>query len=374
MRILILANVPPGAIGGAEVQALRLARCWAATGHPVIIAGPENLPNEDVGLSVLRTPLLRRTRILRGFSYAITIMWFLWSRRRDYDLIYCRFLKEQAFVAALARQLFRLKQPLVACPACSGDIGDVAWIKKSPLRGLLLGTFSRGISCINAMSRNIQQEISDLGLSRPRLSTLPNGVTVPAIIFGREDDNSFLRAIFVGRLVRQKGLDILLNAVAMLRHNRQCLEIMIVGDGPLRAELEVLKDTLGLSETVHFAGAVPPEKIPELLSYANIFVLPSRHEGMPGVVLEAIAQGLPAIVTRCGGAEIVDESIGWVVPTENTVALAGALDAAIALGPVSLRIMGERAHEKARRNYESGSIAERHIELFKELIAASCTE
>lgn len=372
MRILILANVPPGLIGGAEVQTNRLARCWVAAGHRVIIIGPQNRTYEDTGLSVLRTPMLHKIRILRGISYKIYSIWFLWSKRRDYDLIYCRFLKEQAFVAALARLLFRLKQPLVACPACSGEIGDAAWIRSSPLRGILLRVYSRGVSCINAISRNIRQEMHDLGLSGPMVTTLPNGVTIPAVSCGREAGHSFLRAIFVGRLVRQKGLDILLNALAMLRNNRQRIEIMIVGDGPMRAELEALAAGLGLNEQVIFTGSVLPERIPELLALANIFVLSSRNEGMPGALLEAIAQGLPAVVTRCGGAEeIVDESIGWVVPPENAVALADALAAAIALGPEALREMGERAHEKARREYDIDRVAKRHLALFSELIAAS---
>lgn len=373
MQILVLANVPPGAIGGAEIQSLRLAHCWASAGHSIIIAGPENLPREEMGISILRIPILRATRFLRGMSYGISTLWLLWSRRRQYDLVYCRFLKEHAFIASIAKLVFRLDQPLVSCPACSGNSGDIEKIRNSVYKSFIVWVFDHGISCVNAISQNILEEIRSLGLSNPRFTALPNGVNIPQVPHRNIFCYRPLRIIFVGRLVQQKGLDIFLKAISMQKNgDGPDFEVLIIGDGPLRYQLEQTCDALDLKNIVHFIGPLPHDKVLEQLAQSTLFVLPSRFEGMPGALLEAIAEGLPVVVTSCGGSEeIIDASIGWVVPPEDAEALAKAIDSALDLGKEALQEMGQRAHQKAIRDYEISSIANQHLVLFSELISAN---
>jgi len=301
MRILILANVPPGVVGGAEVQTLNLATRWAATSHKVMIAGHANCPLQNDNLSIFRIPTLHQNRVLRAVSYLVGTMWFLWKNREGFDVIYCRFLREQALTAALAKIVYRLKQPVIACPACSSTGGDVATILKSPAKKILLWLLRNGVTGINAMSKEIEQEIFSVGLNDIHISHIPNGVTIPTIKRSMPKQDQRTRVLFVGRLVEQKGLDILLDAVNLLKELPIAFSLDIIGDGPSHQKLVKKVYDFGLEQIIHFAGAKPPGKISVQLRHANLFVLPSHYEGMSGALLEAIAHGLPAIVTNVNG-------------------------------------------------------------------------
>ncbi len=368
MRILILSNVPPGSVGGAEVQALHLARHWSEAGHKIIVAGYANQPFSSQNLTIIRIPTIQLNRALRAASYLISTLWLLLRRRQEYDLIYCRFLKEQTFVASLAKYIFRLRQPLVACPACASTGGEAEYICKSPLKKVWLKLLSHGVTVINAMSQQIEREMLDLHLKNIRISRIPNGVILPKLNPRQNPNNPILQLIFVGRLVEQKGLDVFLSSVRLLKDMGHTFEVRIIGDGPLRSTLEVQTQELDLNNYVKFIGSVKPSDVAFQLAGADLFVFPSRYEGFPGALLEAIAHGLPAVATRVSGSEeIIDDNIGWLVPIDDEQALAAAIERALTLGRENLKIMGIQARDKAARQYDIKLIAKCYLELFEDL-------
>jgi glycosyltransferase involved in cell wall biosynthesis len=123
-----------------------------------------------------------------------------------------------------------------------------------------------------------------------------------------------VRAVFVGRLVPYKGADLLLEAAAPgLRSGR--LTLTVVGDGPQRPLLEALIRRLGVEAGVRLAGWVPHVRVREFLNDADVFTFPSVREFGGGVVLEAMASGLPPVVADYGGpGELVTAQTGWKVP------------------------------------------------------------
>ena len=130
----------------------------------------------------------------------------------------------------------------------------------------------------------------------------------------------------VGRLVPQKGFDILLRAFASGARDMAGWRVEILGDGPLRRELARLAETLGIRERVVFHGRVADPF--SHYARAAVFVLPSRFEGMPNVLLEAMASGLPPIVSDASPGpleEVTDGENGLVVPAGDVAALAGAM-------------------------------------------------
>lgn len=373
MHILVLANVPPHAVGGAEMQVLRLAREWAACGHQVTIAGPANTEAIVGNLTILGLPVWRWSRVSRGLTYVVSAVKLLWFRRRKIDVIYCRFLQEQAIAACLAKAFFRLRQPIIACPAGAGDTGDAATLRRSPFRKFWVALFNRYLACINALTPELEREISDLGVRQPAVVRIPNCVEVGSRPPARSGSVGPIRMVTVGRLVPGKGVDVLISACARLAQRGYDFHLEIVGDGPERATLERATRDAGLKPSIVFAGTVAPSDIAGKLSASDLFVLPSRFEGMSGSLLEAFAGGLPAVVSAIGGTAIVDEQIGWRVPAGDVEALADAMAEAIDAGRNRLREMGLRAWEKARREVSIGHVAAAYEEEFRRLIGGSVT-
>jgi len=130
---------------------------------------------------------------------------------------------------------------------------------------------------------------------------------------------------FVGRLAIPKSPLMLLEAFAQVAHNHPQARLVIVGDGPLRTELEARVNALGLADRVFLPGFIDGRWA---MRGFDIFALPSEYEGFPYVLLEAMAEGLPIVATCVGGADqaIVDGENGFVVPVGDVIAFAGALD------------------------------------------------
>lgn len=164
---------------------------------------------------------------------------------------------------------------------------------------------------------------------------------------GNSDDTG-LRVLAVGNLIRLKGFDVLIEAVARARH-RERMRVRIVGAGPEREPLLAQTASRGVTTCFTFVGAVPVSDMPKHFSEADVFVLSSRSEGRPNVVVEALACGLPVISTDLEGVRgmVRDGDTGWLVAIDDADALATALDRA-ADDRVELQRCGERARAFAR--------------------------
>lgn len=160
----------------------------------------------------------------------------------------------------------------------------------------------------------------------------------------------------MGRLVRQKGVDLAIRAVALSENPDLRLEVL--GDGPDRARLRRIAEAEGVASRVEFLG-FRPEPFAQL-ARATIFALPSRYEGFPNALVEAMALGLPCVASRCptGPEEIVSDGVdGLLIPTEDPVALARAIDRLVA--DASLRTtLGRNAATRVER-YDAARVTRR---------------
>jgi len=139
--------------------------------------------------------------------------------------------------------------------------------------------------------------------------------------------NSIPRILYVGRLSPEKGLANLFEALKLL-YNSISFEAIIVGDGILLHELKNLAARLGLRDNIHFVGPVVwGDSLFSIMRQCNVLVLPSKTEGLPLVIIEAMSQGLPVVATRVGGIpEIVEDRVsGLLVPPNSPEDLADAL-------------------------------------------------
>lgn len=164
------------------------------------------------------------------------------------------------------------------------------------------------------------------GVAAERVRLIPNGID-HAFWAGIEPcpgDPPLL--VFVGRLLPVKGVDVLLEALARVRLELPGTRLAIVGEGDSGDTLRRQVGSLGLGDSVDFTGHLDRMALRELLGRAAAFVLPSRSEGLPLALLEAMAAGLPAVASAVGGVpEVLSTGCGRLVPPEDPVALAGAL-------------------------------------------------
>ncbi len=161
------------------------------------------------------------------------------------------------------------------------------------------------------------------------------------------------RLLFVGRLAAVKGVPVLLEALAALRERHPEMRLTLVGDGPERGALEAAARNLGLQERTAFLGYLSQEAVAEQLARHDLFVLPSFGEGVPVVLMEAMAARLPVIATAVGGVgELVDPGCGLLVPPGDSEALARAIDALLR-DPARGHALGEAGAAKVAAHFDS---------------------
>jgi glycosyltransferase involved in cell wall biosynthesis len=136
------------------------------------------------------------------------------------------------------------------------------------------------------------------------------------------------RLLIVGRMASVKGIPVLLDAIKRLRSTHPDLNLTVVGDGPERASFEQHARDLGIEACIDFVGYQSQAEVRKRLCATDVFVLPSFAEGVPVVLMEAMAAGVPVVATRIAGvAELVDDGrSGLLVPPGDTGALAAAID------------------------------------------------
>ena len=175
----------------------------------------------------------------------------------------------------------------------------------------------------------------------------------------------------VGRLHRQKGYDCLIQAFAQVRKECSALKLLIVGEGEEENNLKNLAKSLDLTDQVIFAGLRLDSDT--LYPFAELFILPSRWEGMPNAVLEAMAAGKPVVATEVGGVPelVLHGETGILVPPGDPDALAHAiLD--LCTDPVKAHTMGAAARVRVQEHFRIAAMIEKTDGLYQELLATKC--
>ncbi|HEX2055428.1 MAG TPA: glycosyltransferase family 4 protein [Nitrospiraceae bacterium] len=208
-----------------------------------------------------------------------------------------------------------------------------------------------------------------------RLVTIPNGVDTETFRPGDRRTSEELNVVCAARLIERKGQHHLLEALAQLRGScRRPVRVTLVGTGDAEPALRDLAVRLRIAEHVTFMGYVPREQMPQVYHAADIFALPSQQEGMSIALLEAMASGLPVIVTPTGGTDelVTKAANGDIVPWADVAALAAAL-----------KRMAEDAEARARMGAESRrrairfgwpALADRYLDLCASVVTGTTAQ
>lgn len=254
------------------------------------------------------------------------LAWRCARAARYVDLIHANW----AICGAIASVVGKLiKRPVVT--TLRGD--DVArasrsWLERRLLDAAVSG--SRSIVCVSeAMAIQLRASYPDRAGD---IHVCLNGIDEAFLqVMQSSSVSGCLRIAAVGSLIERKGYDLLIDAVARMQH-RDRARIRIAGDGPQRFQLLQRATALGVADRFDFVGEIAPELMPQFLADADVFILTSRSEGRPNVVVEALAAGLPVVSSALPGIDGLVEhgENGWVVEIGDITGFACALDEAFA--------------------------------------------
>ena len=172
-----------------------------------------------------------------------------------------------------------------------------------------------------------------------------------------------LKMLCVSRLIERKGIRFLIEAISMLNDDK--IELVLVGEGNQEKELKQLAKDLDVADRVEFKGYVDHDDIGDIYENSDVFVLPSSNEGMSNALLEAMASGLPVIVTDTGGTSELLDGNGVVVPMGDPNAIAQAV-CELRDDPKARRRMGAKSREIAER-MGWGAVSDAYSRLYRDM-------
>lgn len=344
----ILHAVSPASVGGLERVVHALARGHQRRGHDVHVAAmlgrgdPGTLflgPLREAGVSVhLLEVSLASILEERRFVHAL-------CRAHEPDVVHTHGYRPDILDGPVARRL--------GIPTLSTEHGMSKMGGRTAIYEWLQMRSFRHYAAVAAVSDPIAGTLARNGVARDRIHTIPNAWSGDMRFAERADARRILDIDadascigFIGRLIGAKGADVLLDALARLPAT---VTVAVIGDGPERTSLEAQARRLGLHDRVRFLGEVPDAA--RFLRAFDAFALPSRTEGTPIVVFEAMAAGAPLVVARVGGVPDMvgpDESLSF--ESEDAPALGEAI-ASILADPGAARERARRAEARLETRY-----------------------
>ena len=327
MRLLISTGIFPPDIGGPATYVPAIAKALTERGHTVTVlttSEPEHLRWDD---SIHPFPVIRMNRRQKVWKRLPNYVAQILRYGRNADVIYVNGIY---FETAIANKF--LRKPLVM-----KIVGDEAWERserkgwtkdgfedfqrnrqswQAELLKRLRSWYVKQADKIIVPSQYLARWVTHWGVSEERIAVIYNAVEpVDGVKPLPVPLKTPVKAITVGRLVPWKRIDKLLEALVQVPD----MGLVVVGEGPERMRLEVLAERLGVSKRVYFAGPRSKIETLSLMATCDFFVLNSTYEGLPHVVLEAMAMELPVVATAVGGTpEVVkDGETGILVPPEG---------------------------------------------------------
>lgn len=361
MRVMFWSAIHWPHIGGVQELANNLLPALQERGHRFIVVSEQDPPDlasheEHHGIPIYRFPLRRGLRDIDELAR-------IRSRIRELEEGFSPDLHHTVALGATDFYYQISVRPHTA-PRLVSLFGRWPTMYGRFL-GKLLSTADR-IVCDSADSLEYAEDLAS-GMS-PRCCVIRNALPVPA-----QEPTPLSwhppHVLYLGRLSREKGVDLALTALSMLTARHPRSRLIVAGDGPDRGILEQQARDLNLSERVCFKGWVPQEDVPSLLNKAVMLVLPSRSDSFPLAGLQASLMQRPIVATRVGGLPelVIDHQTGLLVEQEDPSALAGAMSALLD-DPERTVQMGKAARNRVLAEFGFEAMVEAYEAVYRKVV------
>jgi len=363
--VFITDGIFPHAVGGMQRHSALLLEALAKTGKvDLVVVHPHNLQVFDsaLGIQEVRIPFsFDGFYIGRLYAYSRQVAQVV--RRYPHALVYAQGLCVLAGLPFFGRRVVVNPHGLEPFQAITSGERLKAW----PFRMLERYQFwfaARVVSLGGNLTTILRRETPN---ANRKVVVLPNAVN-PGPKPTRTFDAPVLNLLFVGRFAFNKGINILMQAVKELNaegyQNRFVFHL--VGKGPL---FDAYNKEYNF-ENVKFLGFADDDRLMALYQENDLFVFPTRFEGMPTVVLEAMAAAMPVVVSDTGAtAELVQADNGFLIPKNDVGALKQALLAYLNLTPAARKQLSDASYRKVTERFTWEQVANQHVQLFESMRA-----
>lgn len=307
--------------------------------------------------SLLKTA---RGGVVRHVAYLMEACYFRQRAAADHiDHVHVHFLTNSTAVAMLAR--------IMGGPTYSATVHGPDELTDAPL--LDFPAKIEHASFIAAITHFCKSQLIRFSSieAAEKIKIIHCGLDLSGFEATPPPDNRTL--VCVGRLCPQKGQAQLPAAVAALKDEFPDMKLVLIGDGESRAEIEAEIARLGVGDWIEITGWMENAKVREAVKNARAFLLPSYAEGLPVVIMEALALGRPVISTYIAGIpELVDEGCGWIIPAGDGDALVRVMREALTASPEKLRDLGAEGRRRIEDRHDVDKEAEKLGEWFEDVV------
>lgn len=362
-------------IGGAEKQIERLSS-WLVDHDIETIVVTKSVPDspryeKHKGVEIYRVPTLPG-KIPAAISFIIMALWTLFQQRHKYSIIHSHQVFSPTTIGLIASWLFGRK--LVVNLHRGGQMGDIHKLLRNKSIGeRRVQLMNRNADAFIAISEEIYQELVATGTDQAKIHKVYNAVDPDEFYPVEADQKRVLRdqlqipqdipiVIFVGRLEEEKGVPILVEAIAKTKED---LHLIIIGSGTLEQNIsDMIQADDSLRDKVSMLGR--KYNIAEYLQASDIWVLPSYTEGLPVSMLEAMSVAMPIIITPVGAIPeiIIDKQNGFIIPVGDSDSLSQTIDHIIDQ-PQLAKQVGQKARALVLDNYSVEQIGRNHLRLYE---------
>lgn len=379
MKILVISHEYPPLGGGGANACLNLAREYRKRGHEVTIltawyqGEAENEETTD-GVKIYRVRARRKHLEHCGFAemldFVVKAIPFAGRLQKNerFDICQVFFGIPSGPIGYYLKKKYKL--PYVIRFG-GGDIPGFQDRFKMVYKfiGPFVKLFWKNANALVANSdglKNLAKEFCD----QYPIEIFPNGVDTDKFfpIPDETGEPSRIRILFVSRLIERKGLQFVLPFISELENKSgKKIELTIVGDGPYKSNLLEIVEANKLEKQVQFVGQKNKDELLTYYQNNDLFILPSKKEGMPNVVLEAMACGLPIVMSPCQGSKELIGANGLIADSDLTK-FKETLLKAITLSETELRNMGKESRRLAEEQFSWGSVSDKYLTLFNDII------
>ena len=373
IKVAMVISKAEASLGGTQKQALRLADELQSQGVSVFVVTKRKARQHARGgraelndrVQIVYLPV---TGLQPAWSFLFSFLVWAWTNRGSFQIIHAH-NAATGVISSIVGWLIG-KKVIVKIPS----LKYVQYLNGGSLsRELRRWIITKKTDRFIAVSTEMLDALREAGIAPEKLALISNGIELTAAsntnpcVLKQELSGDPERSVvlFVGRLVKEKGLDRLLRVWGLLPGHETML-LLVVGDGPLREDLESQTRNLRLLPSVRFVGH--QVDVSKFYSIADLFVLPSKTEGMSNSLLEAMAAGLPVMASNVGGNKdvIKDQQSGFLVDWEDTTLCAEKL--LTLLSDTELRQRIGSAAKREISAFAMVNVAERYHDLYETVL------